>query len=67
MTRGMNAKRAVKKYAMTDAADPSEVDADAVLLKIAELYRERFRAYYNNDLLILYKIDRQIDTLRATL
>ena len=44
-----------------------EARADALLAEIAQLYRSRLRAHYNDDLSALKEIDDKIHFLRARL
>jgi hypothetical protein len=55
-----------KQTPIAPVVEPSPLQiADALMEEMAELYRARLRAMYNNDPAALYKINEDIARLKA--
>lgn len=63
----MKAKRVHRSGDSVNVTPDMQGQADRLLLEIGILYRERFRAHYNNDQAAFQKLTTQIDQLRSKL
>ena len=63
----MKSKRIVHTGDKTVQTAASPDQADLLLSEMSRLYRERFRAMYNNDELTLKSVNQQIDLLKTRL
>lgn len=63
----MKSKRIIRSGDKTDPAPAAPNQTDLLLSEMGRLYRERFRALYNNDQLTLKSVNQQIDLLKSRL
>jgi len=63
----MKSKRIIRSGDKPDQSAASPELADLLLSEMSRLYRERFRAMYNNDQPTLKSVNQQIDLLKSRL
>jgi len=67
MSKTAKPKHVIQTGDATGPAGDAKAQADWLLSEIGRLYRERFRALYNNDLPTLQTINEEIDLLKTKL